>query len=77
MNGKTILILVAGLAFLLGFAGYLFVRLKLRPGRKEWEETYYEFENQHPAFQRYEFWSRITLALIILSMLLLFLAIAL
>ena len=74
---KILLILLGGPAFLIGTVGYLTVRLKLRPGDKEMEETYYEFEDQHPAFHRYETWSRITLGLIILSMLCMFLTIAL
>ncbi len=76
-NLKVILVLLAGPAFLIGIAGYLIVRLKLRPGPDEMEETYWEFEDAHPAFRRYYLWSRITLTLIFLSMLLLFLAIAL
>lgn len=76
-NLKIILVLLAGPAFLIGIAGYLIVRLKLRPGSKEMEETYWEFEDSHPAFRRYHFWSRLTLTLIVISMLLLFLVIAL
>ena len=71
------MIFLAVPVFLIGTVGYLIVRLKLRPGEKEWDETYYEFEDRHPAFRRYELWSRITLALVILSMLLIFLVIAL
>lgn len=76
-NLKIILVLLAGPAFLIGIAGYLIVRLKLRPGDRELEETYYEFEDSHPVFRRYHLWSRVTLTLVVLSMLLLFLAIAL
>ena len=77
MDLKILLLLLAGPCFLLGVGGYLFVRRRLRPDEKETEETYYEFEEQHPAFRRYGFWSRFTLGLVVLSMLLLFLAIAL
>lgn len=74
---KTIMMFLSVPVFLIGTAGYWFVRLKLRPREKDMEETYYEFEDRHPAFRRYEFWSRITLTLVVLSMLLIFLVIAL
>ncbi len=77
MNLKILLLLLAGPAFLIGAGGYLFVRLRFRPDDQETEEIYYEFEERHPVFRRYAFWSRFTLGLVILSMLLLFLAIAL
>ncbi len=76
-NLKIIFMLLAGPAFLIGAAGYLIVRLKLRPDSQEIEQTYWEFEDAHPSLQRFHLWSRITLFLIFLSMLLMFLAIAL
>ena len=77
MNLKILLILIAGPLFLIGVIGHIVVRLKLRPGNREMEESYYEFEDRHPAFRRYEFWSRLMIALIAASMLMLFLVIAL
>lgn len=77
MNLKILLMLLAGPIFLFGLTGYLIVRRKLRPGDKELEETWYESEDRHPAIDRYETWRRITLGLVVLSMLLLFLAVVL
>ena len=74
---KLVLIFITVPLFLIGVGGYVLVRLKLRPGEKETEQTYYEYEERHQAFRRYELWSRFTLTLIVLSMLLAFLVITL
>jgi len=71
------LYLIAGPLLLISVAIHIYVRIRLRPGDdSDLDDYYYEFEEQHPAYARYLFWSRITFAAIALATLLLFLAIA-
>lgn len=76
MSGFIRLVLVAagGLLFAAGLAGCLYVRLQLKPRWEQIEETYYEFEDAHPAMKRYQRGLHISRALIAASMLLLLLA---
>jgi len=75
MNWKLPLILIAGICFCISSAGYLFVKIALRPKRDEdLDEVYWEFEDQHPTLARYHFWSKIAFSAVIISMLLLFLS---
>jgi len=77
MHWKIIMILCAGTCFCLSSAAYLFVKLALRPkDGQSWEQNHWEFEDQHPAIKRYDFWCRILFSAIIISMLLLFLTIS-
>ena len=74
---KLIMVVSGGVLFLLSAAGYLFVRIKLRPREKDLEEVYYEFEDQMPQVKRYESWQRLTFAGVVVSMLLVFLGVIL
>ena len=77
MNWKLISILVAGTCFCASSAGYLFVKIALRPKRGgDWEECYWEFEEQYRPLARYNFWCKITFSAVIISMLLLFITLA-
>jgi len=77
MNWELILILVAGSCFCVSSAGYLFVKIVLRPKRGgDWEEYHWEFEEQHRSLVRYNFWSKITFSAVIISMLLLFITLS-
>ena len=77
MHWKLILILVAGICFFVSSAGYLFVKIALRPKRDaDLDEVYWEIEEQHPSLARYHFWCKITFSAVIISMLLLFLTLA-
>ena len=70
--------IIAGLMFLISLGAHLYVRVRLRPkDDSELDEYYYEFEERHPGFARYTKWSRITFAALAISVLLLFIAIAL
>ncbi|MEJ5259556.1 MAG: hypothetical protein WHS88_05130 [Anaerohalosphaeraceae bacterium] len=70
---RILLIAAGGLLFTAGLAAFLYVRIKLKPTWKEIEETYYEFEEVHPAMRRYQLGLQISMALIAAAMLLLFL----
>jgi len=77
MNWKLILILVAGSCFCISGAGYLFVKIALRPKPgDDWEAYHWEFEEQNRPLARYHFWSKITFSAVIISMLLLFMTLA-
>ena len=61
MTLRVILYTLAGPLFLASVAGYIFVRVRLRPGTdSDLDEYYYEFEDQHPGYARYLKWSKIT-----------------
>jgi len=61
--------------FLLSVGGYIFVKLRLRPGDDcDIDDYYYEFEEHHSAYARYLKWSKITFSGAIIATLLLFLA---
>lgn len=71
----TVLYIIAGPLFLISMAAHAYVKLRLRPrADTDLDDTYYEFEGQHPAYARYSKWSRITLAGAAVAMLLLFIA---
>lgn len=76
MHYKTLLILVAGLLFCVSSAGYLMVKLFLRPKDSGLDDIYWEFEESHPELKRYNTWSRVLFTGIIVSMLLLIVAIS-
>ena len=73
----TIIYIIAAPLFLISLAGHIYVRIRLRP-REDWDldDYYYEFEDQHTGFAKYTKWSKITFTAVIISMLLIFVAIA-
>ena len=71
----TIVYITAGPLFLISFAAYLYVKIRLRPGDdSDLDDYYYEFEDQHPDFAKYTKWSRITFTTAVIAALLLFIA---
>ena len=70
----TILYITAAPLFLISLAGYIYVKLRLKPDDFDLDDYYYEFEDQHPAFAKYTKWSRITFTAAVIAALLLFLA---
>jgi len=71
----TILYIIAGPLFLISFAGYLYVKLSLKPKEgSDLDDYYYEFEDQHPDMAKYTRWSTITFAIAVIAALLLFIA---
>ena len=70
----TILYIIAGPLFLISFAGYLYVKLSLKPKEgSDLDDYYYEFEDQHPGLAKYTKWSKITFTVAVIAALLLFL----
>ena len=75
---RVMLILAAGILFLISAAGHLFAKVCLRPRQDTDLDTYYhEFEDRHPGLARYNAWCRATLVGVIIAMLLMFLAVVL
>ena len=71
----TILYIIAAPLFIISIAGYIIVKLRLRPkDDSDLDDYYYEFEDQHPAYATYMKWSRITFAAACLAALLLLIA---
>ena len=67
-----------GCLFLISGAGFLLVKIVLRPkDNSDLDNYHFEFEDQHPQLARYERWSRITFVGTITGMLLLFLSVVL
>ena len=70
---KLSLILAGGILFLISAAGYLYVKIRLRPREQDVEEVYWEFEEQAEGMGRYETWSRRTFAGAVAGMAMVFL----
>ncbi len=75
---KALLILFAGLLFLVSAAAHIYAKVRLRPRDDSDVDNYYhEFEDQHPGLARYNAWCRVTLTGVIIAMLLMFLSLVL
>ncbi len=73
----AVLYIIAGPLFLISFAAHLYVKLHLRSKYdSDLDDYYHEFEDQHPGLAQYSKWSRITFIGITISVLLLFVAMA-
>jgi hypothetical protein len=71
---KIILILVGGFLFFVSIIAHIYVKVKLRPKQdSDFDDIYWEFEETHPGFARYNRLSQITFAGAIFGTLLLFL----
>lgn len=70
---KLVMVLAGGALFLLSAAGFLYVKIKLRPREEDVEEVYWEFEDQVAGVGRYEKWSRLTFTGVVAAMALIFL----
>lgn len=73
MAVNIILIIIGGPLFLVSAAGYVFVKLRLKPQDPELEHYYHEFEDQHPEVARYNKWLNITFTTAAIATLLLLL----
>lgn len=70
---RLILVIIAGPLFIISSMGYVYVKIRLKPG-EDLDDFYYELEHQHSGYARYSKYSRITFTGVIISMLLLFIA---
>jgi len=76
MHWKIGIILFGSCLFLLSGAGFLFVKIVLRPkDDSDLDDYHFEFEDRHPQLARYNRWHRITFIGVVIGMLILFLAI--
>jgi hypothetical protein len=72
---KVIILLIGGLVFIVSTVAFLYVKIKLRPKQdSEVDEIYWEFEETDPDLARYNKFSQITFAGIVIGTLLLFLS---
>lgn len=73
MKILQLLYITGGFLFLLSLAAHFYVRVYLRPkGKSDLDSYYYEFEDQHPAYARYNRWLQISLGGAAAGLLLLF-----
>jgi len=74
---NTILYIIAGPLFLLSTAACIYVQIRLKPkADDDLDDFHYEFEDQHPRMALYNKWSKITFTAVVISILLLFIAMA-
>jgi len=67
--------IAGGFLFLVSLAAHLYARIRLRPpDDSDLDDYYYEFEDEHPAYARYNLWLKITMAGAALGVLLVFAA---
>ena len=73
MNVRAILTVVAGVVFLGAIIAHIVVKVTLRLRRGgDFDEVYYEFEDRHPGYRRYERASRVTFAIAVVAAMVLF-----
>jgi hypothetical protein len=74
---KSFFIVIGSLLFIVSIVAHIYVKIKFRPKHdSDFDEIYWEFEETHPDFARYNRLSQITFAGMVLGTLLLFLAMA-
>ncbi|MFA5293493.1 MAG: hypothetical protein WC496_10720 [Phycisphaerae bacterium] len=72
---RFFLIVFGSLFLIVSVIAHLYVKLKLRPkDDSDFDDIYWEFQDTHPGFARYNRLSQITFAGIVIGTLLLFLA---
>jgi hypothetical protein len=72
---RTFLLSIGSLLFIVSVAAHIYVKLKLRPPKdSDFDDIYWEFEDTHPGFARYNNASRITFTAAVIGALLLFLS---
>jgi hypothetical protein len=73
---KIILLSVGSLLFIVSVVAHIYVKLKLRPKQdSDFDEIYWEFEDTHEGFSRYDKLSQITFTGAVIGAILLFLAV--
>ncbi|HRT51161.1 MAG TPA: hypothetical protein P5279_11745 [Anaerohalosphaeraceae bacterium] len=65
-------LLTGGLLFFVAMGAHIWVKLRMRPD-SDLDDYYFELEDRHPGYVRYEKWSRITFAGAVVGALMLFL----
>jgi thiosulfate reductase cytochrome b subunit len=73
---KIILLFIGSLLFIISFAAHIYIKLKLRPKQdSDFDDIYWEFEETHPGFARYNRLSQMAFTGMIFGAILLFLAV--
>ena len=73
---KIILLSIGSLLFIVSTVAHIYVKLKLRPKQdSDFDKIYWEFEDTHEGFSRYDKLSQITFAGAVIGAILLFLAV--
>jgi hypothetical protein len=73
---KLLCLLIGAPLFLGAVLTHIIVRVKMKSKQNDFDEVYYEFEDTDPAYARYSTWYKWTLWLASVSLLLLFLGVA-
>ena len=75
---KIILLSIGSLLFIVSIIAHIYVKLKLRPKQNsDFDEIYWEFEDTHPGFSRYDKLSQITFTGMVLGTIILLVAVIL
>lgn len=74
MDIRALMVIVAGPAFLVSIAMYVYVQLRLKPDNNELDDYYWEVEDRHPGLANYNKWSRVTFGIAVVAALILFAA---
>jgi hypothetical protein len=73
---KVVLLSVGSLLFIISVIAHIYVKLKLRPKQdSDFDEIYWEFEDTHADFSRYDKLSQVTFIGAVIGAILLFLAV--
>lgn len=70
-----ILYIIAFLLFLISAAGFVFMKLRLKPNDSDIDDYYWEFEETDPEYARYTKWSKSLYTIAVIAAFLLFLAV--
>jgi hypothetical protein len=72
---KIIFLSIGSLLFIVSGFAHIYVKLKLRPPKEtDFDDIYWEFEDTHPGFARYNRAGQITFAAAVIGALMLFLS---
>ncbi|MDD5133789.1 MAG: hypothetical protein PHP01_00070 [Phycisphaerae bacterium] len=72
---RIVLLSIGSLLFIISVAAHIYVKLKLRPpNESDFDDIYWEFEDTHPGFARYNKASQITFTAAVIGALMLFLS---
>jgi len=72
---KIIFLSIGSLLFIVSVIAHIYVKLKLRPPKEtDFDDIYWEFEDTHPGFARYNRAGQITFAAAVIGALMLFLS---
>ena len=75
---KIVLLSVGSLLFIVSVIAHIYIKLKLRPKQdSDFDEIYWEFEDTHAGFSRYDKLSQITFTAMVFGAIILLIAVIL